>query len=200
MAFVIVRGALARDCCCCFGRKSCTVRVYKAEYALRVTAMALRIPRCTLAPLFAYCFGRFNLVVVSWKMWNGLGDARTVAVRRSDHRRNSWLNTRAATASKLCLPYVTRRSSQTKEIKSNASSPSALQNSNPSYHCRRAREDYPCSASTLFIKTSSSQSYLSTTHTPWVSSRAASCAWCKHCSMPSASVAPALPSVCTSLP
>ena len=102
--------------------------------------------------------------------------------------------------SKLCLPYVTRRSSQTKEIKSNASSPSALQNSNPSYHCRRAREDYPCFASTLYNKTSSSQSYLSATHSPWVSLRAASCAWCKHCSMPSASAAPALPSVCTSLP
>ena len=48
MAFVIARGTLARDCCCCFRRKSGTVRLYKAEYALRMTAMASSSPRCTL--------------------------------------------------------------------------------------------------------------------------------------------------------
>ena len=36
-------------------------------------------------------------------------------------------------------------------------------------------------------------------HPPWVSSRAAFCAWCKHYYMPSASPAPALPSVCANL-
>jgi len=68
-----------------------------------------------------------------------------------------------ATATKaVCLPYVTRRSSQTKEIKSNASSPSALQNSNPSYHCRRAREVHLCAPSSLFTTTSSTQTLRAT--------------------------------------